>query len=69
MRAADVSLAFQIGEVLVNCGERLKTELTRDLLEARGIALLIEVFGDEVEDLALATRDRHGVAPEDLPKQ
>src|SRR5229473_2963434 len=60
VRAPDVSLAFEVGEVLVYRRERLKPELARDLLEARGVPLLFEVFGDVIEDLALAPRDRHG---------
>ena len=60
VRAPDVSLALEIGEVLVNRRERLEPELAGDLLETRGVPLLFEVFGDVIEDLALAPRDRHG---------
>jgi len=39
--------------------EGMEAQLTGDLLEAGSIPLVTEVLGDVVEDLALATRDRH----------
>src|SRR5262245_16442991 len=57
--APDVALALEIREMLVHRGQRLEPKLAGDFLEARGVPLLSEVFRNEVEDLALAPRDRH----------
>src|SRR5438105_4618842 len=54
VHAPDVSLALEIGEVLMNGRERLKNELLGDFLEAGGVPLFFEVFGDVINDLALA---------------
>src|SRR5204863_7974248 len=59
MRPADVPFSLQIGEVLMDCGERVEAELAGDLLEAGGVPLGIEVARDKVEDFALAARDWH----------
>src|SRR6266545_1552008 len=59
VRAPDVPFALEIREVLVNRRQRLKPELAGNLLETGGVALLFDVFPDEIEDLALAPRDRH----------
>jgi len=59
MRAPDVPFALEVGQVLVDCGQRLEPKLAGDLLKAGGVPLFLELFRDEVEDLALA--------PEDLP--
>src|SRR6266542_5711715 len=68
VRAPDVPLALQVGEVLVDRGQVLKAELPGDLLEARGVALRVEVAGDEVQDLALTAGERHSLSPEYIPK-
>jgi len=49
--------------VLVHRGQRLKPELTGDLLEAWGVALRVDVARDEVEDLTLTPGERHAVLP------
>ena len=59
VRPADVPFALQISEVLMHRSERVEAELARDLLEARGIPLGVEVTRDEVEDFALAARNWH----------
>jgi hypothetical protein len=59
MGPADVPFTFQIGEVLVHRGEGVKPELAGDFLEARSVPLGIEVSRYEVEDFALAARNRH----------
>src|SRR2546422_619188 len=55
----DIALALKVGEMLVNRGERLEAELAGDFLEARGVALGLDVGRDEVEDFALAACERH----------
>src|SRR5258705_3688951 len=69
VRAPDVPFALEIGEVLVNGRQRLEAKLAGNLLEAGGVPLLFDVLPDVVEDLALASRDRHfgSLAPEDIP--
>src|SRR5260221_5197317 len=59
VRPADVPFALQISEVFMHRGERVEAELTRDLLEARGVPLGVEVTSDKIEDFALAARDWH----------
>src|SRR2546426_5970704 len=41
--APDVALALEVGEMFVDRGERLEPELAGDLLEARGVALGLDV--------------------------
>src|SRR5689334_15582616 len=41
--AADIALALQVGEMLVDCCQRLKPEMLGDFLEAGGVALTIDV--------------------------
>src|SRR2546425_8168673 len=59
MRAPDVPFALEIGEVLVNRRQRLEAKLAGNFLETGGVALLVDVLPDVVQDLALAPRDRH----------
>src|SRR5687768_2183258 len=61
VRALDVSLALEVGEVLMHRGERVIVELPRDLLEARRVAVLLRVAGEKIEYLALTLGKRHGV--------
>src|SRR5436309_2981471 len=60
--APDVALALEVREMLVHCGQGLKAELPRDLFEARGVALGLDVARDEVQDLALTAGERHTVS-------
>src|SRR6266536_3251258 len=59
VRAPDEALPLEVGQMLVDRGERLEVEVVRDLFEARGIALGFDVAGDEVQNLALAAREGH----------
>src|SRR6266511_415827 len=59
VRPVDVALALQVGEMLVHRGEGAEVEPPGDFLEAWSVALLRDVPGDEVEDLALTTGERH----------
>jgi hypothetical protein len=59
-RAADDALALEVREVLVHRGERAEPHRLGDLLEARRVAVLVDVPGEVVEDLALAPGERHG---------
>ena len=63
VRAADVPLALEVGQVLVHRGERLKAELLRDLLEAGRVALLLDVVLQEGENFALALGQGHCIPP------
>src|SRR5690606_15588044 len=56
---SDVALAPQILQVLVHRGERREAEVAGDLLEARRVAVLVQIRLQEVEDLFLASCQRH----------
>src|SRR5688572_24012311 len=53
---ANESLFFEVGEVLVHRGERRQAEPPANLLEARGVAVLLNEFLQVIEDFALASR-------------
>ena len=55
----DVALAFQIAQMLVYGGERRVAEGVGDLLEARGVAILVDEFFHMIEDLSLSFCQRH----------
>ena len=59
--APDEALFLQIGEVLVDRGQRRQIEAPADFFQARRVAVLLDEFVEVVENLALAFRERlHG---------
>src|SRR5689334_3480638 len=67
--APDVSLALEIGEVLVHRRQGLELEALRDFFEAGGVAPVGDVLADVIEDFALASCKRHDESPERKPKR
>ena len=57
--ALDVALSLEITEVLVHRRERVIVEVRRDLFEARGVAVLLAVRRQIIQNLALALGERH----------
>src|SRR2546427_47700 len=62
VRAPDVPLALEVGQMLVDRGQGAEREPLRDLLEARRVALRADLSGDEVQDFALTACKRHNVS-------
>ena len=61
--ALDEALFLQVGEVLVDRGERREAEAAADFLEARRVAVLLDEIVEVVEDLPLAFGQwQHGAA-------
>ena len=59
MSPADVPLALQVREVLVHRRQRAEREPLGNLLKARGVPLRGDLARNEVQDFALAARERH----------
>src|SRR6185503_8557639 len=57
-RPADEAFLLQVGEVLVDGGERRQVETAPDFLEARGVAVLLDELVEIVEDFTLAFGER-----------
>src|SRR5690606_37571854 len=57
-RPSDEALLLQVGEVLVNRGERGEVEAIADFFEARRIPVALDVILEKVEDLALPFGER-----------
>src|SRR5439155_26474205 len=62
VRAADVPLALEVGEMLVNRGEGAERKPPRDLLEARCVTLGADLGRDEIQNFALTACERHNVS-------
>ena len=61
MRALEQSLGLEVGDVLVDGGERTEAKAGSDLLIRGGVAVPGGERGEKVENLFLPTRDSHGV--------
>ena len=59
VRALKQAFVLQIGDVLVDGGERAEAQAAGDLLVGRGVAVLLGEAGEEVDDLFLPPRDCH----------
>src|SRR4051812_37912535 len=66
VRPPDVPFALEIGQMLVHRGKRLKAEMLRDLLEARGVPLALDVALQIDEDFALTLGEGHCMLPCEL---
>ena len=60
---AQVTFGHQLLHVLVDGRGRRQTEVRADLLEGGGVAVLADVFGDEVERLFLSLGQVHPCVP------
>jgi hypothetical protein len=63
VRAPDEALPLEVRQVLVHGREGLKPKLLGDLLEARRVALALDMLRDEIEQFALTARKRHTHSP------
>jgi hypothetical protein len=55
----DVALPLQVGEMLVDRGQRLELEVLGDFLEAGGVAVVPDIALEVGENFALALGERH----------
>src|SRR5438309_7069978 len=58
VRASDVALALEVGEVLVHRGERAERELLRDLFKARCVPVRADLGGDAIQNFVLTACER-----------
>ncbi len=58
--ALQQTFILQVGDVLMDGGERAEAEAGGDLLVGRGVAVLLRKAGEEVDDLFLPSCDSHG---------
>ncbi len=60
--ARDEALVLEVGDVLVDGGQRFEAEAPGDFLIGGGIAVALDETGDEVENLFLPPGDGHGLS-------